>query len=260
MQSEIIDFHTHPFISKKDNICNYPEAFDMSPEYTKDLMTSLGVTHICGTVITMETENNDFFQKIKNNNDEAVKLRDMYGDFYIPGFHIHPAFVRESCEEIERMHKLGIDLIGELPSYLYGWKNCSDKGFYEIMELAAEYEMTVSLDTGDILEQGDFAAAFPRLKIVAAHPGEPWTFPNHIECMKKAENYHLDLAGYGVFRHGMLRRGIDLFGAERFVFGSDYPTCNPAMYIGAVTLDPSIRDSERELILSGNAKRLLGIK
>jgi len=57
----------------------------------------------------------------------------------------------------------------------------------------------------------------------------------------------------------MLRTGIDKCGAHKFVFGSDYPTCNPAMYIGAVTLDPSIKDSERELILAGNAKRILGL-
>ena len=257
---DIIDFHTHPFLTSQTNICNYPEANDMSPQYTKELMTHLGVSRICGSVVQVDSHPEGDLGKIRDNNNEALKLWEIYGDFYVPGFHIHPHYLTESLEEIERMHKLGVNLIGELPSYCYGWGDVSDKNFYELMELANQYDMVVSLDTSSIEEQGKLAAAFPHLKIVAAHPGEPWTFKDHIECMKNCDNYYLDLAGYGVFRHGMLKYGIDLFGAERFIFGSDYPTCNPAMYIGAVTLDPSIKDSDKEKILSLNAKRLLNIK
>ena len=48
-------------------------------------------------------------------------------------------------------------------------------------------------------------------------------------------------------------------GIHRFLFGSDYPTCSPAMYIGGVALDPLLTDAEKQQIFSGNAKRLLGI-
>lgn len=259
MSFEIIDFHTHPFISDENNICNYKSAFHMDAEYTKKHMRTLGVSRICGSVVSVTPDAGGDLVKIKKHNDEALKLREMYGDFYIPGFHVHPAYVKESCEEIERMHALGVNLIGEIVSCLYGWGDCSDRGFYEIMELAGYYDMTVSLDTGNIEEQGKLARTFPHLKIVAAHPGEYWDFMRHAECMKQSDNYCLDLSGYGIFRHGMLRAGIDMFGAERFLFGSDYPTCNPAMYIGAVTLDPSLSDGEKEMILSLNAKRLLNL-
>ena len=69
-----------------------------------------------------------------------------------------------------------------------------------------------------------------------------------IHRVKMSDNYYLDLSGYGIFRHGMLRHAIDEFGAERFLFGSDYPTCNPSMYIGGVLLDDLITDEEKELI------------
>ena len=75
--------------------------------------------------------------------------------------------------------------------------------------------------------------------------------------MAFSSNYDLDLSGYGIFRHGMLRHAIDEFGAERFLYGSDYPTCNPGMYIGGVLLDSLIKDSEKELVFAANAKRLL---
>ena len=93
-----------------------------------------------------------------------------------------------------------------------------------------------------------------------AHPGEYGAFMRHVERMKLSENYYLDVSGYGIFRHGMLRHAIDAFGAERILYGSDYPTCNPAMYIGGVLLDSLISDSEKELIFAKNAKRLLGLK
>ena len=57
----------------------------------------------------------------------------------------------------------------------------------------------------------------------------------------------------------MLRHAIDDFGPERFLFGSDFPTCNPAMFVGGVALDPLLSDEEKRLVLAGNARRLLGL-
>ena len=75
--------------------------------------------------------------------------------------------------------------------------------------------------------------------------------------MKMSENYYLDLSGTGLFRHGMLRYGINMFGAERFIFGSDYPTCNPAMFIGGIVMDTLISEDEKKMIFAENVKRLL---
>lgn len=35
-------------------------------------------------------------------------------------FHVHPAWVRESCDEIAYMHDRGVRLIGELVPYMHG--------------------------------------------------------------------------------------------------------------------------------------------
>ena len=94
---------------------------------------------------------------------------------------------------------------------------------------------------------------------VAAHPGEYSDLMRHIERMKMSENYYLDISGTGLFKYGMLRHIIDTVGVERVLFGSDYPTCNPAMFIGGVLLDNLLTDSEKEKIFSLNAKKLLNI-
>ena len=81
---------------------------------------------------------------------------------------------------------------------------------------------------------------------------------DHIEIMKKCDNVCLDLSGTGIFRYGSVKRLVSDVGAERIIFGTDYPICNPAAYVGAV-MGEKISDSEKELIFAGNAKRILGI-
>ena len=122
MDFEIIDFHTHPFTTDETNICSHKEFCNMSIDETVNVFKKLGVSKICGSVVSKrEPENRCNWDEIKKNNDRALELKNIYGDFYIPGFHIHPSFMEESVSEIERMNKLGVNLIGELVPYIDGW-------------------------------------------------------------------------------------------------------------------------------------------
>ena len=253
---EIIDFHIHPFIDEANNICSHTAFCNMSVESTKKTFENLGVSRVCGSVLSADRGEN-VWKRISKDNETALRLRDIYGDFYIPGFHVHPDYVEESVAEIHRMHALGVNLIGELCPYFHGWKDYSCKGFSRILDAAQEYGMVVSFHSMGEDEMDIMVQEHPGVTFVAAHPGEYKSFMRHMERMKMSENYYLDLSGYGIFRHGMLRHAIDEFGAERFLFGSDYPTCNPAMYVGGVLLDELIADREKEMIFSKNAKRIL---
>lgn len=256
---EIIDFHTHPFIDDETNICSHKEYFNITPEGTVDYLKGMGITKICGSVATIGDNGMKGFDKIKNDNNKALKLKELYGEFYVPGFHIHPAYVKESMEEMERMHKLGVNLIGELVPYISGWEDYAVKGLSELLDLAEDYSMVVNFHSMDQESMNKMVSEHKNLTFIAAHPGEYNSFMGHLERMRMSENYYLDLSGTGLFRHGMLRRGINECGVERFIFGSDYPTCNPAMFIGGVMNDSLITDSEKEAIFSGNIKRILNI-
>lgn len=261
MQYEIIDFHTHPFDNRATNICAHKAYLPMSAEYTETYLKGLGISRICGSVLCREIENvshyNNAWEMIADSNKRALALQKQYGDFYIPGFHVHPNYIKESCAEIEKMHRLGIRLIGELVPHTHNWSDYSCKEFDEILDVATQYEMVVNLHSLDNDQMDEMVRKHPKTTFVAAHPGEYANYMRHLDRMKMSAHYYLDLSGTGLFRHGMLRHGIDAFGAERFLFGSDYPTCNPAMFVGGVVLDTSITDNEKTLILAGNAKRLL---
>lgn len=261
MNYEIIDFHTHPFTDNKNNICGYKSNITMDSKFTENYLKNLGISKICGSFIPECPKGMpNSFDDIKERNNTALKLKDMYNGFYIPGFHIHPSFVKESLEEIERMSKLGVRLIGELVPYFDGWNDYSDKNLDEIFEYAAECNMIISFHSQGEDEMDKMVKKHKNVTFVAAHPGEYDSFMRHLERMKMSENYYLDLSGYGLFRCGMLRKGIDEMGSYRFIFGSDYPTCNPSMYVGGVLYDSLISDSEKEIIFCENAKRLLNIE
>lgn len=261
MNFEIIDFHTHPFLTQESNICNHKQYIPMSPESSMESLKSIGISKICGAVVTPFDTKDITWDSVKALNDDVLELKKLYGDFYVPGFTIHPDFVRESCEEIEAMHKKGINLIGELVPGIHGWSdNYYNRNFSEILDLAEQYDMIVNIHNVANDSITNIIKEHPNLVLVAAHPGEQDVFYLHMERMKISKNYYLDVSGTGIFRHGVLRRGIDLVGAERFLFGSDFPVCNPAMFVGGVANDYLLSDNEKELILSGNAKRLLNLK
>lgn len=257
---EIVDFHTHPFTAEGDNICSHKEYCGMSAENTPQQLRALGISRICGSVIWRRGgECADDWEAVQKSNAAALSLAEQYDGFYIPGIHVHPGYVRESCMEIERAAQKGVKLIGELVPYMHGWSDYSCKEFDEILDVAKSYGMVVSFHSMGEDNMDAMVKKHPDVVFVAAHPGEYGEFMRHMERMRYSENYYLDLSGYGIFRHGMLRHALDLFGAQRFVFGSDFPTCNPAMYIGGVMLDTLISDAEKEQIFSQNAKRLLKI-
>ncbi|MBR4060369.1 MAG: amidohydrolase family protein [Lachnospiraceae bacterium] len=259
----IIDFHTHPYLEQTENLCKYTENFLLSPEEVKKDLKRTGIGKICGSVIsTKQFSITMGYEEIQKLNSKAIEIKRYYNDFYEPGFHIHPAFVKESLNTIEFMHQNGYRLIGEIVPYLHGWLEAeldfSSKSLQEILALAGEYNMIFSYhvmkDWQGQMEQ--MIATNPNVIFVAAHPGNKANFLMQLDKMKKYENAYLDLSGLGLYFYGMLREGIRCVGDERFLFGTDYPIINPAMYVQAVNFE-HISEASREKIFYKNAERIL---
>ncbi len=245
---EIIDFHTHPFIDETDSICIYKASTKTVPNDLFDI----GITRFCGSVITYKSSG---IGNTKISNDTALALREKYGKRYIPGFMVHPNFPEESTRELERAKENRITLIGELVPYAYKWQYNS-KGFYEILDYTDNTDFVYSMHTTDIEVMRRIAKEHKSTQFVFAHPGEAARVNEHIDVMLECDNVYLDISGTGLFRYGMLKHLVTKVGADRIIFGSDYPICNPGMYIAGVEFE-KITDREKELIFSENAKRLL---
>ena len=247
---EIIDFHTHPFLDETDSICIYKSTTKTTP----DDLFSIGIDRFCGSVITYRSSG---IGNTKISNDTALALREKYGEKYIPGFMVHPNFPEESIAELVRAEENGVRLIGELVPYAYKWQYDSE-GFYEILEFTDKKDFVYSMHTTDIEVMRKIAKEHKSTQFVFAHPGEATRVEEHISVMLECDNVYLDISGTGLFRYGMLKHLVKKVGADRIIFGSDYPICNPGMYIAGVEFE-KLTDTEKELIFAGNAKRLLKI-
>lgn len=258
----VIDFHTHPYLSRDEFLNFYPECFEPSPQQLMEDVTKAGISHICGSVLNKRPyTSKEGFGYIRELNDKALSLKERLGDFYTPGFHIHPHFVDLSIAEIGRMHDKGIRLIGELVPYMHGWSDYSDARLHTILEAAEQYgDMIVSFHTmkDEQKQMTEMIASHPKLDFVAAHPNEKELFLLHLERLRKFDNFYLDLSGTGIFRYGLIAYGVNKVGSGKFIFGTDYPICNPRMYVQAVLHEP-ISDRDKENILYNNAAGLTAV-
>ena len=261
MSFEIIDFHIHPFVDPKNNICAHRNFCNMSIENTAEVLGGVGISKFCGSVLRPGMrEGESSWDKVRECNDIALQLRDTYGGRYIPGFHIHPDYMEDSIEEIRRMGALGVRLIGEIvPSYFGDWGEYNREEFSILLDEAEKHNMVLNLHTKGNTAMDELVKRHPNLLIVGAHPGEYDTLMRHVERIKMSDNYYIDLSGTGITRYGALKRLVDMVGADRLIFGTDFPACNPVMWVNAVLGDRLLTDDQKEKILALNAKRLLGL-
>ena len=172
----------------------------------------------------------------------------------MPGVNIHPNFPEESCAQIQKFYDMGFRWIGELAWYVMGYKAYSTPGMHKILELAQDLGMVLSIHPSTLEDEESLAAKFPRLPIVIAHPESNGIMANY-QLAQKYSNIYLDLSGSGLFRWGMLRKGIDMIGAERILFGSDFPVVSSGMTVAGVLFE-HITPAEQSMIFRENFLRL----
>lgn len=258
MGFEVIDFHTHPFVEKYERIGAYVDTVNMCTQDFFDEMEKAGVSLACGSVIGGKAES---FADIHLLNLHALEVRDSYPGRYIPGFHVHPGYIKESVDEIEFAVNNKIKMIGELVPYHHGWDDYSSDAFMEIADCLSSTDMILNLHIGSAEDLCRVEKAISRYKnviFVLAHPGYGDRFEKHIDILKTYENTYLDISGSGIELYGALKRIIALAGYERILFGTDFPVTAFKTYISAV-LSENITDTAKEHILYLNAKRVLKI-
>lgn len=256
MKREIIDFHTHPFSTKEQNLLMYKDTYDIDRDMFADYCKSIGTVKVCGSVASTDKPAN-LWEKVRRNNDTAYELKRYYGDFYCPGIHIHPDFVRESCSEIEYAAKNGIKMIGELVPYLDGW-DYDNPAISEIMRVARDCGMIVSVHSDYTEKMNRFIENCGDITVVGAHPSEWNNLFSQVKLLKQYPNYMIDISATGITRFGMIKKLVDEVGSKRLIFGSDFPICDPAVFIAGVENAPFITENDKENIFSRNAKRILG--
>ena len=87
---EIIDFHTHPFLEARGNICAHAACTGNSLSWFMQTLDKAGITRFCGSVLNGRTS--DLKSMLAENRD-ALRIRDSAKGRYVPGFHVSPLYV-----------------------------------------------------------------------------------------------------------------------------------------------------------------------
>jgi len=160
------------------------------------------------------------------------------------GFCNAPLTGSRGLKEIERCLAAGARGVGEIRPDLLPAKN-RIKLLHPVSEMLKKYNgilLTHASEpvghvypgkgtaTPDVLMQ--IITAFPELKIVCAHWGGGLPFYALMPEVKAAlKNVYFDTAASSfLYRPEVYRRVIDLVGAEKILFGSDYPLLSPGRY------------------------------
>jgi len=262
MSSDIIDFHAHIYpekiaakaVASIGEFYDIPMQKDGTPESLIASGKSCGIGHFvvfsAAAVPAQVTVINDYIAGTCREHPEFTGFGTLHPDMENPQL------------EIERLISMGLRGIKFHPDMQRF--TIDDERMIQIYD-ALEGKLPVIFHTGDYRYQFSHPArlarvldAFPKLCAIATHFGGWSMFDIAYDCFHQRRCYFdvsSSLPFIGLRRAAEL---IRLYGAERFLFGSDYPMWDPALcYEEFMKLD--LADSEKEQILWENARALLGM-
>lgn len=132
------------------------------------------------------------------------------------------------------------------------------QAYQPYLVVADERRMPVLLHTwgqeSDFEQVGELSGRFPNVRLLLAHSGAT-DEEGYVRIANECENVFLELA-MSVCPRGLVERLCQKVGARKLIWGSDVSFINQAHQLGKV-LGAKIPDTEKELILGGNAREIL---
>ena len=204
-------------------------------------------------------------------NDYILEAAARYPDRLVAFCAIQPKAGEAAIVELERCARGGARGIGELRPDIQGF-DLGDKELMEpFAEVARRYHLLFLIHasepvghlypgkgtiTPDTLYR--FISNFPELYVICAHWGGGLPFYALMpEVASALANTFFDTAATPFLYHPRIFKHIaDIAGADKILFGSDYPLLAPSRIIDqieSVGLSPEVK----AMILGGNARRLL---
>jgi predicted TIM-barrel fold metal-dependent hydrolase len=279
----IIDFHTHVFppdIRKRRSkyierdpclamLYSDPKAKMATAEELIAAMDEAGVDisvilNIGWTTHELCVETNDYI----------IDAVSRYPGRLVGFCSVQPNSPRAAVAEIERCARAGMKGMGEMRPDIQLFDLGDEVVMSPLVEALKEHSLVLLLHASEPLGHDypgkglvfpdilyPFIASFPGLPVVCAHWGGGLPFYALMPEVKKAmaDVYFDSAASPFLYTPEVYRRVIELVGADKVLFGSDYPLLAPGRLLKEI--DTLGLDGEtRERLLAGNALKLLDIE
>jgi len=278
----IIDFHTHLFpesiCSGRECYCESEPAFEWLYRSPKSRLVS------APALLTAMDENGVDTSVVFGFPWQDSELFKMHNDCIMEAVHKHPGrLVGFGCfdpassaaaREAERCLDGGLAGIGELAFYRSGIDDDALDRLAPVMDICRERGGPVLIHTNEpvghdypgktpntLAQIYRMVKRFPANRIVLAHWGGGLFFFNLLkkEVKEQLRNVYFDTAASPfLYNPEIYRIAMQIVGAEKILFGSDYPLLAPVRYFKELTA-AKLTDAERDQICGLNAARLLNL-
>ena len=198
--------------------------------------------------------------ELRHQNDQVVEaVAHARGRTF--GFvYLNPSHTQASLDELNRCVRDG-PLVGVK---LWVAVRCREECLDPLVARAAELQAPIlqhtwSKITGNLPGESTaddlavLAARHPDVSFIAAHTGGDWE--TGIRAIRATRNVMAEICG-GDPTSGMVEMAVRELGAERVMYGSDFPGRSFASQLAKV-LGAEIPEEARRLILAGNLRRML---
>jgi uncharacterized protein len=259
----IFDFHAHVYPDKiaAKAVASVAEFYDLPvvcPGVVPDLLARCAPLGVRGCLVHSAATKPE---QVRSANDFIMASCRRYPE--LVGFgalHRGQGDLEEEFERIVRGGLKGIKLHAEFQGFAI-----DDEDMAPIYRLA-EGRLPILMHMGDEKRDSSSPARllrvldrFPGLTVIAAHLGG-YRMWKEAAALLSGTGIYFDTCSSLPFLEpdeasGMIR----LFGADKVLYGTDYPMWEPAEEL-ARFLRLDLTDAEREAILAGNAARLLGFR
>jgi predicted TIM-barrel fold metal-dependent hydrolase len=206
-------------------------------------------------------------------NDYILESITRYPDRLIGFCSVQPQSLEAALDEIERCAKGGIKGVGELRPDIQLFDLMDEEVMEPFTSMIRKHKLIMlthaSEPVGHIYAGKGavtpevlypFIASHPDLNIVCAHWGGGLPFYALMPEVKRAmRNIYFDTAASPfLYSPRIYEQVVPLVGADRVVFGSDYPLLEQERLIREIK-SCNLPEETKKQILAGNAQRLLGI-
>jgi predicted TIM-barrel fold metal-dependent hydrolase len=186
---------------------------------------------------------------------------------------VQPRSLQAALDEIERCVKGGIKGVGEMRPDMQLLDLIDEEVMQPFIETVTRYNLILLTHTSepvghDYPGKGNITPevlyplikSFPDLILVCAHWGGGLPFYALMPEVKEAiSNVFFDTAASPfLYRPQVYNQVIQLVGADKILFGSDYPLLTPGRLLKEIKSLDLPKEIEH-LILAGNAQKLLGL-
>jgi len=261
---DIIDFHVHIYPDKiaQRAVQSVGEFYNLEMDgngtdhEVLKIGNETGITNYVVHSVAVSAS------RVETINDYIISECAMHKEFY--GFGTMHIDYENKIEETQRFLQSGLKGVKIHPDTQKF--NMDDQNMFELYDFLQQTQTPILIHCGDyrydyshprrlknILKQ------FPNLIAVGAHFGGWSVFDLAYEYLKDEKCYLDTSSSFSMLGLKRAKELIQMYGAERMVYGSDFPMWDFQKTLNDF-LSLELSDDENKLILSENAKKILKIK